>query len=119
MIVSRSSTTTSRVEEKHANIIGIFGNEAYVFSFIVCDGPTLKERQVCFTPKENKDYWLFDAHTRWKMPGATKPIAPGRVYVAVKHEMLFSVADVYCPHLAVDCTFSRRMVSGGTSLSSA
>ena len=28
----------------------------------------------CFTPKENKDYWLFDAHTRWKMPGATKPI---------------------------------------------
>jgi hypothetical protein len=28
----------------------------------------------CFTPKEDKDYWLFDAHTRWKMPGATKAI---------------------------------------------
>lgn len=28
----------------------------------------------CFTPKENKDYWLFDARTRWKMPGATNVI---------------------------------------------
>src|SRR5690348_2430169 len=26
----------------------------------------------CITPEENKDYLMFNANTRWKMPGATQ-----------------------------------------------